>query len=80
RLRPIIERERFEPFVRQGLKTAGCDQTLLSGAGMELLRQASQGLPRQIGRILRHAMRLAVPRGLNHLPDELIQQAMEELR
>jgi len=24
-------------------------------------------------------MQLAVPKGLNHLPDELIQQAIEEL-
>jgi hypothetical protein len=29
---------------------------------------------------LRTAMRLAVPRGLNHLPDELLQLAIEELR
>jgi len=25
-------------------------------------------------------MRLAVPRGLNHLPDELLQQAIAELQ
>jgi len=25
-------------------------------------------------------MRLAAPKGLNHLPDDLIQQAIEELR
>ena len=32
------------------------------------------------GRILRTAMRLALPKGLNHLPDDLLQQAIEELR
>lgn len=47
---------------------------------MELLRQASQGLPRQAGRLLKTAMQLAVPKGLNHLPDELIQQAIEETK
>jgi len=26
------------------------------------------------------AMRLAVPKGLNHLPDELLQQAIAELQ
>lgn len=26
------------------------------------------------------AMRLAVPQGLNHLPDALLEQAIEELR
>lgn len=28
----------------------------------------------------RTAMQLAVPKGLNHLPDELIQQAIEETK
>ena len=62
------------------LKTAGCQHTLLADSGLELLRQASKGLPRQAGRILQTAMRLAVPKGLNHLPDDLLQQAIEELR
>ena len=48
--------------------------------GLELLRQASRGLPRQAGRILKTSLQLAVPKGLNHLPDELIQQAIEELQ
>jgi type II secretory pathway predicted ATPase ExeA len=79
-LKPILERERFAMLIQHGLKSAGCTHTLLADSGMELLRQASQGLPRQAGRILRTAMRLAVPKGLNHLPDELLQQAIEELR
>jgi MSHA biogenesis protein MshM len=54
--------------------------TLLSDSGLELLRQASRGLPRYAGRILKTSLQLAVPKGLNHLPDELIQQAIEELR
>jgi hypothetical protein len=47
---------------------------------LELLRQASKGLPRQAGRILCTAMRLAVPKALNHLPDDLVQQAIAELQ
>jgi type II secretory pathway predicted ATPase ExeA len=79
-LKPVIERERFAQLILHALKATGCQHTLLADSGMEILRQASQGLPRQAGRILRTAMRLAVPKGLNHLPDELIQQAIEELR
>jgi type II secretory pathway predicted ATPase ExeA len=79
-LKPVTERERFAPFILHALKAAGCQHTVLADSGLEILRQASQGLPRQAGRILRAAMRLAVPKGLNHLPDELIQQAIEELR
>jgi type II secretory pathway predicted ATPase ExeA len=79
-LKPVIERERFAQLIQHALHSAGCQHTLLADSGLEILRQASQGLPRQAGRILRAAMHLAVPKGLNHLPDELIQQAIEELR
>jgi hypothetical protein len=80
RLKPVIERERFAQLITHALKSAGCTHTLLADSGLELLRQASRGLPRQAGRIMRTAMQLAVPRGLNHLPDELLQQAIEEFR
>lgn len=79
-LRPVIERERFQGLVLHALRSVGCQQTLMADSGMELLRQASKGLPRQAGRILCTAMRLAVPKGLNHLPDELLQQAISELQ
>jgi Holliday junction resolvasome RuvABC ATP-dependent DNA helicase subunit len=54
--------------------------TLITDPGLELLHQASKGLPRQAGRILRTATQMAVPKGFNHLPDDLLQQAIEELR
>jgi len=79
-LEPITERERFKALIDHALQSAGCSHTLLADSGMELLRQASLGLPRHAGRILKAAMQMAVPKGLNHLPDELLQQAIEELR
>lgn len=79
-LQPVLERERFASFIHHALKNAGCTHTLLADSGMELLRQAAKGLPRQAGRILRTAMQMAVPKGLNHLPDDLLQLAIEELR
>lgn len=79
-LRAVVERERFALLVAHALKSAGCGHTLMAESGLEILRQASKGLPRQAGRILCTAMRLAVPKGLNHLPDELLQQAIEELQ
>jgi len=78
-VKPITERERFKDLIDHAFSQAGAQHTLLSDSGLELLRQASQGLPRQAGRILKTSMQLAVPKGLNHLPDELIQQAIEEL-
>ncbi len=79
-LEPIIERERFKALIEHALTSAGCSHTLLADSGMELLRQASLGLPRHAGRILKIAMQRAVPKGLNHLPDDLLQHAIEELR
>jgi len=79
-IKPIVERERFAQMINHSMKSAGCAQTLLADTGMELLRQASKGVPRQAGRILHTAIRLAVPKGLNHLPDELVQQAISELQ
>ena len=79
-LQPVTERERFAQLIDHALKQAGCSHTLLADSGLELLRQASRGLPRHAGRILKTAMQMAVPKGLNHLPDDLLQQAIEALR
>lgn len=79
-LEPISERERFQALIEHALRSAGCPHALMADTGIELLRQASRGLPRHAGRLLKAAMQLAVPKGLNHLPDELLQQAIEELR
>ena len=78
-LQPVLDRDRFSALVNHGVKSAGCKHSLIADSGMEILRQASKGLPRQAGRILRNAMRLAVPKGLNHLPDDLLQQAIKEM-
>jgi type II secretory pathway predicted ATPase ExeA len=79
-LKAVVERDRFALLIAHTLKSAGCQHTLMADSGLEILRQASKGLPRQAGRILCTAMRLAVPKGLNHLPDDLLQQAVGELQ
>lgn len=79
-LRPILERERFAALISHAFQSVGCQHTLLSDSGLELLHQASKGCPRQAGNVLHTALRLAVPKGLNHLPDDLIQTAIEALR
>lgn len=72
--RPIIERDRCAALI-----AAGCAQPLIADSGLEILRLASRELPRQAGRILNNALRLAVPRGLNHLPDDLLQLPIAEI-
>jgi type II secretory pathway predicted ATPase ExeA len=79
-LNPVNEREPFAKLIAHALSEAGCRHTLLSDTGMELLRTASQGQLRQAGLILENAMRMAVPKGLNHLPDDLLREAVEARR
>jgi hypothetical protein len=45
-LKPINERERFAQLIQHALKTAGGRHILLADSGLELLRQASNGMPR----------------------------------
>ncbi|MGH8268926.1 MAG: ExeA family protein [Steroidobacteraceae bacterium] len=79
-LKAVGERERFAALIQHAFKSAGAPHTLLADSGLELLRQASQGLPRLAGRILRTAMQIAATKKLNHLPDDVLQQAITELR
>jgi len=79
-LKPVLQRERFAQLVAHAFKGAGATGTLLSDSGLEIVRQASKGLPRTAGTILCTAMRLASPKGLNHLPDDILQLAIEELQ
>src|SRR3569833_2530627 len=73
-------RARFAQLILHAFKTAGATHTVLADSGLELLRPASQGLPRQAGRILHTALLMAAVKKLNHLPDDLLQQAITELR
>ncbi len=76
----MLDRECFSKLIQHALQQAGCQQTLLSDSDLEILLQAAQGKPRHAGVILQTAMKLAVPKGLNHLPDDLLQDAIEALR
>lgn len=79
-LRPILERERFMSLIHHAFQAAGAKHNLMSDSGMELLRQACQGIPRVAGRILQMALQLAAAQKLTHLPDDLLKQAIEDLR
>ena len=80
RMQNIAEHDRFAALLNHAFDDAGCQQQLLSDSGIDLLRQAVQGNPRQACLVIKHAMRLAAPKGLNHLPDDLIQQTIKEIR
>lgn len=79
-IRPIIERESFTLLIKHAFKEAGCQTSLLSDSGIEIIRIASNGRPRNVYRILTNTMQLAMQKKLNHLPDELIQEAIDMLK
>jgi MSHA biogenesis protein MshM len=79
-LRAINERDRFKQLIDHAFKEADCHTTLLSDSGIELIRIASQGRPRNANRILVCAMQLAAEKNLQHLPDDLLQKAITQLK
>lgn len=79
-LKGVNEPTKYKALIVHALETVGCTQTLLSDTGYELLRQVSQGNPRTTGMLLNTALRLACEQKLNHLPDNIVEQAVEVSR
>jgi type II secretory pathway predicted ATPase ExeA len=77
---PILERERFTLLIEHAFKTAGCQTKLVSESGIEMIRIASQGRPRHAHLILIISMQLAAQRNLNHIPDDILQEAITQLK
>ncbi len=77
KLEPVFEQERFAQLIEQGFKEAGATQQLLSDPGVELLRMASKGKPRIASQLIQNALQLATERKINHLPDDVINEAIE---
>ena len=79
-LKPIMDRDAFKQFLSHGLNQVGCAHNLLSDSGVELLRLSSKGIPRQVHRILVTALRLATDKKINHLPDDIMKEAIAILK
>ena len=77
KLEPVFEQERFSKLIEQGFKDAGATQQLISDPGIELLRMASKGKPRIASQLILNALQLATQRKINHLPDDVINEAIE---
>nr|VFJ68211.1 MAG: AAA domain-containing protein [Candidatus Kentron sp. DK] len=80
RLEPTLDRERFRQLIEHAFEQAGCTHNLLSDSGFERLRQASRGIPRHAGNLIKRSLQIAANKGINHIPDDILEQAMEELR
>jgi len=80
KLQPLNDREQFAALIEHGFKEAGCTGRLLSETGIELIRAASQGKPRLVHRLLVAGLRFAADKNMNHLSDDVIQQAIQMLQ
>lgn len=79
-LRPVNDRDEFRQLLAYGFTEAGCSSTLLSDSGIDLLRMASKGNPRQVHRLLVTSMQLATDKKMNHLADDIVKEAIEILK
>lgn len=79
-LHPINDRSAFREFILHGLSQAGCSATILSDSGIDLLRMASKGNPRHVHTLVVTALRLATDKKQNHLPDDVIKEAIDILK
>jgi type II secretory pathway predicted ATPase ExeA len=79
-LQPVNNREEFNQLVAHGFAEAGCVHTLLSDSGIDLLRMASKGNPRQVHRLLVASLQLATDKKMNHLSDDTLKEAIEILK
>lgn len=75
-LKPVLDRDAFKALIQHGFTQAGATVQLLSDSAIELIRMASQGNPRRAHQIITASLRLAADRQMNHLPDDIIQDAI----
>lgn len=78
-LTPVNDRDAFRQFLLHGLEKVGATGTILSDTAIEILRMASRGNPRHLHRIMVTSMQLATEKKQNHLPDDVIKDAITRL-
>jgi type II secretory pathway predicted ATPase ExeA len=70
---------KFSEFVMEAFKNAGIAHSIISQSGMQLVYTASKGKLRHAHRVFTTALKKAADENCNHLPDDIIQQSIEEL-
>jgi MSHA biogenesis protein MshM len=75
----IDDSSKFREFIIEAFKNAGVHDSIMSHSGMELIYMASKGKLRYTHKILTHVFQKAAINNLKHLPDEIIQEAIEAL-
>jgi len=78
--KPLDNFELFSQFVDKGFKAAGCHQSILSQSAVKLLHMASKGRVRYVDKIVTKSLQIATEKNVNHLPDEIVQESIRQIR
>jgi len=70
----------FSNLLVEAFNKAGLTQSIISQSGMKLIHMASKGRLRYAHRLLTRCLQIAAQQKINHLPDDVINQAIESLR
>ena len=70
----------FKELLQSAFQLAGAQTALISETGIQIIHLASKGRLRYANRIITRSLQAAADQNLNHLPDEIIKNMIEELR
>ena len=70
----------FSQFIVTAFQNAGKQETIISNSGMQLIHMASKGRLRYAHRIITQSLQLASAQNINHLPDDIIESAVNDLQ
>ncbi len=70
----------FSKFISTAFQNAGKQETILTQSGLKLIHMASKGRLRDAHKIITQSLQLATAGQLNHLPDNVIEDSINQLR
>ena len=76
----IDDKAQFSKIIDQAFTNAGKTEKIMADSAIDLMCIASKGRLRYASRIITQALIIATEKNINHLSDEVIQQAIEGLQ
>ena len=77
---PGLTREELPRYLEHRLHLAGTELDLFTPTAVEILFQATNGMPRKVNRIAHYALSAAALDGARQITDQHLHAALEELR
>ena len=77
---PLDDFESFRKFLISAFQQAGKQDVIISDSGMKLIHLSGKGRLRDTHKIITQGLQLATDAKLNHLPDDIIEAAIANLK